>query len=110
MKKVHIKGFRNFDDTEIEFQDGINIIIGPNNSGKSNLLKVINLLDNISENDGSVHDFNKNDLYVNLKKYKIDPPSIEIYYHIQHSLSLDGFDDGILRFKNLLFIMRTAMC
>ncbi|KAF6637533.1 AAA family ATPase [Paenibacillus sp. FSL L8-0158] len=102
MKKVHIKGFRNFDDTEIEFQDGINIIIGPNNSGKSNLLKVINLLDNISENDGSVHDFNKNDLYVNLKKYKIDPPSIEIYYHIQHSLSLDGFDDGILRFKNFI--------
>lgn len=102
LKKVYIKRFRNFDDTEIEFQDGINIIIGPNNSGKSNLLKVINLLDNISENEGSVHDFNKNDLHKDLQKYKIEPPSIEIYYHIQHSLNLNGFDDGILRFKNFI--------
>lgn len=102
LKKVHIKRFRNFDDTEIAFQDGINIIIGPNNSGKSNLLKVINLLDNISENEGSVHDFNKNDLHKDLQKYKTEPPSVEIYYHIQHSLDLNGFDDGILRFKNFI--------
>ncbi|GIP20844.1 ATP-dependent endonuclease [Paenibacillus sp. J22TS3] len=102
LKKVHIKRFRNFDDTVVEFQDGINIIIGPNNSGKSNLLKVINLLDNISENTGSVHDFNKNDLHSNLEMYKKDPPSIEIYYHIQHSLRLDSFDDGILRFRNFI--------
>ncbi|WFA86041.1 ATP-dependent nuclease [Paenibacillus amylolyticus] len=102
LKKVVIKRFRNFDETEIEFQDGINIIIGPNNSGKSNLLKVINLLDNLSQNEGSVHDFNKNNLHENLQKYKNEPPSIEIFYHIQHSLNLDGFDDGILRFKNFI--------
>lgn len=102
LKKIHIKRFRNFDDTEIEFQDGINIIIGPNNSGKSNLLKVINLLDNISESNGSVHDFNKNDLYAHLENYKKEPPCIEICYHIQHSLKLDSFDDGILRFRNFI--------
>lgn len=102
LKQVHIKRFRNFDDTIIDFQDGINIIIGPNNAGKSNLLKVINLLDNISENDGSVHDFNKNDFHENLQLYKKEPPCIEIFYHIQHSLSLDKFDDGILRFKNFI--------
>ncbi|WP_084137475.1 ATP-dependent nuclease [Paenibacillus pasadenensis] len=102
LTKMNIKRFRNFDETEIEFQDGINIIIGPNNAGKSNLLKAINLLDNISENDGSVHDFNKNDLHANLHHYKTEPPCIEIYYHIQHSLMLDRFDDGILRFKNFI--------
>ncbi|GAA0405203.1 hypothetical protein GCM10008933_39370 [Paenibacillus motobuensis] len=65
-------------------------------------MKVINLLDNISENNGSVHDFNKNVIYSNLQIYKDNPPCIEIYYYIQHSLSLDGFDDGILRFKNFI--------
>jgi putative ATP-dependent endonuclease of the OLD family len=102
LKKVQINRFRNFDDVEIEFQDGINIIIGPNNAGKSNLLKIINLLDNISANDGSVHDFNKNDICTNLHKYKSEPPCIEIFYHIEHALTLDKFDDGLLRFKSFI--------
>ncbi|MEK0314901.1 ATP-dependent nuclease [Cohnella sp. 56] len=106
MKKVDIKHYRNFDNAVVEFQDGINIIIGPNNAGKSNLLRVINLLDNINENDGSIHDFNKNDLHENLAKYLKEPPCIEIVYHIEHALNMNGFDDGILRFKN--FIVYTA--
>ncbi|MGD9566864.1 MAG: ATP-dependent endonuclease [Sedimentibacter sp.] len=102
LKKIEINRFRNFNRTEIEFQDGINIIIGPNNSGKSNLLKVINLLDNIGENTSSIHNFNKNDIVQNFKKYKEMPPKIEIIYYIEHQMNLDIFDDGILRFKNFI--------
>ena len=37
--KIAIENFRNFKKTEIEFNDGANVIIGPNNTGKTNLIK-----------------------------------------------------------------------
>lgn len=42
----HIKiiGFRNFKDTDVEFNDGLNILIGHNNAGKTNLLKALQLV------------------------------------------------------------------
>jgi len=41
---LHIEGYRNFKDTIIEFNDGVNVIIGPNNSGKSNVLRALRLV------------------------------------------------------------------
>ncbi len=51
LSKIEIQGFRNFplqkdsDGIEsgciVEFVDGVNVIIGHNNSGKSNLLKAL---------------------------------------------------------------------
>lgn len=43
LEKVHIKGFRNFNDTEIVFQKK-SLIIGANDVGKSNLLYALRLL------------------------------------------------------------------
>lgn len=44
ISKIHIKGYRNFKDKIIEFHEGINVIIGPNNAGKSNLLRALDLV------------------------------------------------------------------
>lgn len=44
ISKIHIKGYRNFKDKTIEFHEGINVIIGPNNAGKSNLLRALDLV------------------------------------------------------------------
>lgn len=44
ISKIHIKGYRNFKDQVIEFHEGINVIIGPNNAGKSNLLRALDLV------------------------------------------------------------------
>lgn len=41
--KIHIKGFRNFDDEEITFQ-AKTLIIGANDVGKTNLLYALRLL------------------------------------------------------------------
>jgi len=46
ISKIKIKNFRNFPDTSIEFNDGVNVIIGHNNSGKTNLLKALSLIFN----------------------------------------------------------------
>lgn len=44
ISKIHIKGYRNFKDQIIEFHEGINVIIGPNNAGKSNLLRALDFV------------------------------------------------------------------
>lgn len=42
LTKVRIKGFQSFDDThDIEFSEGMNIVIGQNNAGKSALLRAL---------------------------------------------------------------------
>ena len=41
---ITVKGFRNFKYSEIEFNDGINVLIGHNNAGKTNLLKALQLV------------------------------------------------------------------
>ncbi len=56
MKITHIKisNYRNLDGIEIFFHSGINFIIGENNLGKSNLLKLLNIIfrkNRFSEND-----------------------------------------------------------
>ncbi len=41
---IQLKNFRSYEDSSFEFSDGVNIIIGPNASGKSNLLEAILVL------------------------------------------------------------------
>lgn len=102
LKKIKLYHFRNFNNTTIDFQDGVNIIVGPNNSGKSNLLCAINIMNSKGGSQGSIHDFNKNDIANNFRRYQTEPPVIKITYYIEHSLTLNNFDDGILRVKNFI--------
>lgn len=44
ISKIKIKHFRNFKNTEVLFHENLNIIIGANNSGKTNLLKALSLV------------------------------------------------------------------
>ena len=53
INKIHIQNYRNFNDFTMQFHKGLNVIVGPNNSGKTGLLYAINLLGNPS--DVSVH-------------------------------------------------------
>lgn len=61
ISKIRIENFRNFRSNEIEFNDGINVIIGHNNAGKSNLIRALGLVLNPnSKKRLSIHDFNMN--------------------------------------------------
>jgi len=78
ISKINIKNFRNFNDTEILFNPDLNIIIGHNNSGKTNLIKALQLvLDRESKERPSVDDFCKNN-----SDYSY-PPSIRISIFIE---------------------------
>ena len=60
ISQIEIKNFRNFKDCEIQFNEGVNVIIGHNNAGKTNLLKALSLvLDHKSSKRLEADDFNK---------------------------------------------------
>ena len=59
---IQLKQFRSYEDSSFEFSDGVNIIIGPNASGKSNLLEATLVLARGSSyraSDGDLMQFNK---------------------------------------------------
>lgn len=76
ISKILIRNFRNFKNKEIEFNDGINVIIGHNNAGKTNLIKALSLvIDTQNSKRLEVDDFNKN---LTLAELKANPPKINI--------------------------------
>lgn len=73
ISKLNIENFRNLQKATIELNFGLNIIIGHNNSGKTNLLKALQLLfDRDLRWKPTIDDFNKD--YVDFK----GPPRIKI--------------------------------
>lgn len=70
VSKIKIENFRNFKENEIEFNDGINVIIGHNNAGKSNLIKALGLVLNPDAKKRlSINDFNMNATLEELRQH-----------------------------------------
>ncbi len=89
ISKINIKNFRNFVEQDILFNDGINVIIGPNNSGKTNLLKALSLvLDADGKKRLTSDDFNK---HMSLEQLQLVPPRISIEVTINRGV--DEEDD-----------------
>lgn len=91
IQKIHIKNYRNFNDFKMEFHEGLNVIVGANNSGKTGLLSAIYLLN--SPSNVSIDDFNKNNLVQFKTLYNEDAPKIEITYFIYHFINEDDEED-----------------
>ncbi len=73
---IEIENFRNFKHQKISFNEGVNVIIGHNNAGKTNLLTALSLVVNPDKNKRlDVDDFNKN---VAFSELKTSPPKISI--------------------------------
>lgn len=76
ISSIDIKNFKNFRSNLIEFNEGLNVIIGHNNAGKSNLLRAMALIFNpLAKKNLSIDDFNKQLTLAELKK---QPPSINV--------------------------------
>lgn len=71
ISKVKIKNYRSIKDLTINFNPGKNIIVGKNNSGKSNIIKAINIV--LGENSPTYEKYNninENDFYCNGANYE----------------------------------------
>lgn len=83
ISKIKIIGFRNFPSNEISFNDGVNVIIGHNNSGKTSLLKAIGILINTEISKRlEIDDFCKTATLADLQE---SPPSVSITLTISQS-------------------------
>lgn len=76
ISNIEIKNYKNFKSTIIEFNEGINVVIGHNNAGKSNLLRAMALIFNPSvKKNLTIDDFNKS---IPLEELKLQPPSVNV--------------------------------
>lgn len=100
IKSIKIQGYRNFLDKTIEFREGVNVIIGHNNAGKSSLLRAIGLLLN---NDMSrrlvIDDFSKK---TTLELLQEKPPQVTISLKIVQSKDEDLNSDDLVTVANWL--------
>ncbi len=103
ISKIHIQNYRNYNNFTMSFHNGLNVIIGSNNSGKTGLLYAINLLN--SPSSISVDDFNKNNLLKYSELYVENAPEIVIEYYISHRIVEDDTnDESIIRLLPFLGI------
>ncbi len=90
ISKIQINNFRNFKQKEIEFNDGINVIIGHNNAGKTNLIKALSLvIDTEKSKRLEIEDFNKN---LTLAELKATSPKISIAITIKKGKEQEADD------------------
>ena len=100
ISKIHIKGFRNFKDQEVTFNDGVNVIIGHNNAGKTNLIRALALvIDYQGVKRLDVDDFHKN---IDLLEVKNNPPKITVSLSICQSEHEDLNSDDLVTVSNWL--------
>jgi len=95
ISELSLKNFRGFkEETTIKFNNGINVLIGHNNSGKTSIIKALELLlsSGISK-QLSVHDFSKNTKIEDLKK---EPPVITISAKLTESEDEEDYSDDLV--------------
>jgi len=124
--KLRIRGFRCFEDFEIEFQPGINVLVGENDTGKTAILDALRLslgigpqretyldtdLDYFKNADGTsarevrfdltFADLSETDLWVFLEMLSLDPDGMNptLQLHVKYWLeSVRGTDRQRFRF------------
>lgn len=81
ISEVIIGGYRNFLNVKIPLHEGINIVIGSNNAGKSILLQAIALVFHVN------HHIDVNDIFyeTDVVKLKANPPMINISVVVRQS-------------------------
>ncbi len=104
--KLKVKNYKRFENTELVFNDDLNIIVGDNESGKSSILQAIDIVISGSRTKvdtiGLESLFNANiiDAFMSGdKKYKDLPELfIELYLNEQNNFKLNGQNnsDGII--------------
>lgn len=101
ISKILIENFRNFKCQEVAFKDGVNVIIGHNNAGKTNLIKALSLvIDHNTNKRLTVDDFNK---HITLNELKEKPPRISITITINKGKV--SHDDDLITISNWLTVL-----
>lgn len=100
ISNIKIENYRNFESISVDFSDGINLLIGANNSGKSNILKALSLIfSTYSKKQLSTSDIYNN---IPLPKLKAHSPKISITIEFSQSQNEDLMSDDLVTVSNWL--------
>lgn len=95
IKEIQISNFRNFKNASVPFHEGVNVIIGHNNTGKSNLLRAIGLV--LGYSDG--RRLGTSDLFyeTDIETLQSQSPRIQItiVFHRSEGEALDSAEMGL---------------
>lgn len=95
IKDIKISNYRNFKDASVPFHEGVNVIVGHNNTGKSNLLRAIGLV--LGYSDG--HRLGTSDLFyeTDVATLQQRSPRIKIclVLHKSEGEALDSVEMGL---------------
>ena len=94
ISQLKIKNFRIFQDNKLNFNERLNVIIGPNNCGKTTIISALEILfDSTSSKKLNINDFNKN---IDLEDLKSHSPEITISATITQSHNQSEITDEVI--------------
>jgi len=101
ISELHLENYRIFKEkTKIKFNEGINVLIGQDNSGKTTLIKALSILfDHNSSKSMNINDFSKN---ITVDQLKNKPPEIKISAIIKESEEEEGYSDDLVTVSDWL--------
>ncbi|UKS60775.1 ATP-dependent nuclease [Bacillus toyonensis] len=106
ISELTINNFRSFNKkTTLNFNDGINVIIGQNNAGKTTVIKALDILfNNSSSKRLNINDFNRN---ASIEELKVCPPKIYISAKLQESENESEYSDELVTVATWLTTLNT---
>jgi predicted ATP-dependent endonuclease of OLD family len=101
ISELNLKNFRVFkEETKIEFNEGINVLIGQNNSGKTTLINALSILfDHSSSKSMTINDFSKN---ITIAELKEKPPEIKLTAILEESETEENYSDDLVTVSDWL--------
>ena len=109
LKKLILKNYRNYEEEELEFNSGKNLIIGKNAQGKTNILESIYVLSTLksqrTSNNTELIKFNKEntEIFAVLEKNNADIDLNYIYgFEKKRELKVNNLKTTTSNFKNIL--------
>lgn len=100
ISSVEITNFRTFKEKQtIRFTEGINILVGPNNIGKTTIISAIRLIFDKNKFGLDINDFSKSETKEELKNCS---PKITVSVNLQKSNKEGSDSDDLLAIRNWL--------
>lgn len=100
ISNISIENFRNFGSISVDFRDGINVLIGQNNAGKSNLLRALAIIfDSSSKKQLSINDIYNN---ITIEELKLHSPRVSITVLLSQSENENLMGDELVTVSNWL--------
>ncbi|HYX05966.1 MAG TPA: AAA family ATPase [Bacteroidales bacterium] len=98
LREFHIKNFRNIKDLTIHFNNGVNIIIGENNSGKTTIFDALRICLGYGDRYRDIY-VNKSDFHIDSSDPGLSLPQVEfdLIFEIEKDIETGWFRDLLVQ-------------